>query len=91
MNAPDPTVARIESAILDSIRAGEFGRDITAGMLNSWVIIGAYTDQSGTERQLLLTANRQPLHITVGLIKTGDVMWSEGLRRWLLDQQRRDD
>lgn len=83
--APDPTAARIEAALSDSIRAGEMGEGITAGMMGSWAIVGVYTDQDGKRRHIMLTADRQPLHETLGLIRAGDIIWSEGMRRWIAD------
>jgi hypothetical protein len=79
----DPGADRITAALADAIRAGELG-DTTTGMPAGWVLIGNYHDEDGDVRMAFLTADGQRLHETLGLLDSGQTIWREQLRQWVL-------
>lgn len=80
----DLAAARVTSAIADAIRAGELG-NTTTGMPAGWVLIASYHDEDGDVRLSFLTANEQRLHETLGLLDSGQTIWREQLRQWVLN------
>ncbi|MEU7978233.1 hypothetical protein AB0B63_06845 [Micromonospora sp. NPDC049081] len=82
----DPTAERITSAISEAIRHGELGNTNT-GMPAGWVLVANYHDEDGDIRTAFLTADGQRLHETLGLLDTGQTVWREQLRRWVLGDE----
>lgn len=81
--AEDPTAARVHRALAESLQAGEF--DGIQGVPGAWALVGVFYDQNGRERAILLTPDKQPLHMTLGLVNYGDTVWREQVRRWTSD------
>lgn len=79
----DQASDRITAAIGDAIRAGELG-DTTAGMPDSWALVGTYHDEDGDVRTYFLTNNGARQHETLGLVALGQTVWQEAARRWVL-------
>ncbi len=79
----DPAAERITATLADAIRAGELG-DTQTGMPAGWVLIASYHDEDGDTRLSFLTAAGQRLHETLGLLDSGQTIWREQLRQWVL-------
>lgn len=80
---------RITAAIADAIRAGELG-DGVVGMPGSWVLVGVFHDEDGDERAIFESPGGQPLRETLGLLDSGQTVWREAMRRWVLDTESDD-
>lgn len=83
------TSRRITAAIADAIKAGELG-DTTVGMPGAWVLVGCYHDGDGEERAVFQVPDKQPLRETLGLLDTGQTVYREAMRRWVLGNERDD-
>ena len=85
MSVADPTSQRITEALAQAIQQGELSDDAcTAGMPGSWVLVGVWHDQEGDERTAFLAPDDQSLHITLGLLDSGQTVYREQMRRWVL-------
>ena len=82
---PDPAARRITEAIAQTISNGELdNEDVTAGMPGAWVLVGVWHDAEGEERTAFLAPDDQSLHITLGLLDSGQTVYREQMRRWIL-------
>jgi len=82
----DPAADRVTATIADAIRAGELG-NTTTGMPAGWVLVASYHDEDGDVRLSFLTADGQRLHETLGLLDSGQTLWREQLRQWVLNDE----